>query len=69
MLTGTIADYEIRDGIGIIDSDDGRILIFSLAPEERRGIGVGKRVEFNEEETAVSPRAVDIKPLRRGTSH
>ena len=67
MLTGTIADYETHDGVGLIDADDGRILIFSVPPEQRRSIGVGKRVEFNEQATPVSPRAIDVKPLR--TTH
>jgi cold shock CspA family protein len=66
MLTGTVSDYDARERVGIIDSDDGRLLIFhsnEVVPGSRRNLHVGTRVEFDEQPTPVAPRAVRIATL------
>lgn len=66
MLTGTVSDYDARERVGIIDADDGRLLIFhgdGVEPGSRKKLGVGARVGFEEEPTPVAPRAVGIVTL------
>jgi cold shock CspA family protein len=66
MLTGTVSDYDARERVGLIDSDDGRLLIFhsdAVIPAFRRDLHVGTRVRFEEEPTPVAPRAVQIAAL------
>lgn len=66
MHTGTITEFDDRGQFGLIDADDGHVVLFNLesvAPAARSCIGVGTRVKFSEEETSVAPRAVRLVPL------
>jgi cold shock CspA family protein len=66
VLTGTVCDYDARERVGLIDSDDGRLLLFhsdGVVPSSRQKLGVGARVEFEERNTPVAPRAVEIVTL------
>ena len=53
----------IRDLVGLLDCDDGRMLLFnlqSLQPGSQSLFKVGTRVDFLEEADALAPRAVRL---------
>lgn len=60
MLTGTISDFD-KDGLfGLIDADDGRVILFNLRgmePPFRDLFNVGTRVEFAAQIGNIAPRA------------
>lgn len=60
MLTGTISDYDVDGLFGLIDADDGRLVLFNLQGVEapaRDQFNVGTRVEFVEQIGSPAPRA------------
>ena len=60
MLTGTISDYDPNSLVGLIDADDGRLILFNLQgvePPARDQFNVGTRVQFVEQLGSLAPRA------------
>jgi hypothetical protein len=66
MLTGTVSDFD-NDGLfGVIDADDGRLLLFNLRgtpPPLHELFRIGTRVQFVERAAPPVPRAVSLVPL------
>lgn len=63
MHTGIITDLDRTDGVGLIDADDGHVVIFnreSLVETKLAHLKIGARVEFTEEESELGPRAIGI---------
>ena len=61
--TGVITDLDRTDGVGLIDADDGHVVLFnrdSLADTKLSHLRIGSRVEFTEEPTDLGPRAVAV---------
>jgi hypothetical protein len=66
MHTGTISDLDPNGHFGLIDADDGRLVLFNLwnvAPPLREPFHVGTRVEFVEETGCLAPRALALSLL------
>ena len=73
MLTGTISDFDADGLFGVIDADDGRLILFNLRsvePKLRGQFHIGTRVEFVEQGGDPVPRARLLSPasLQRGPS-
>jgi cold shock CspA family protein len=71
MNTGIVTELDRKDGIGLIDADDGHVVIFnrdSLTETKISNLRVGARVVFTEERTDLGPRAVDISLTDRPES-
>jgi hypothetical protein len=67
--TGIISDYDIRGRFGVVDADDGRLLVFNLddvVPSLRDRVRVGTRVKFLEDPAGPAPRAVSLLPVSPG---
>jgi cold shock CspA family protein len=65
--TGTISDFDEAGEFGVIDSDDGRMLLFNLKnvpPSEHQRFTVGTRVQFEAHENPLAPRAVGLKVVK-----
>jgi hypothetical protein len=63
MLTGTISDFDAVALFGVIDADDGRLILFNLrgiGPLFREQFTVGARVNFIEQGGDLVPRALAI---------
>jgi hypothetical protein len=63
---GTIADLDADEHLGLIESDDGRILPFHLkgaTPAVRARFAVGKRVRFVECHDRTVARATALVPI------
>lgn len=72
MATGTITELDVDGQVGLIDGDDGRVILFNLhglAPAKRRQFGVGTRVKFAESPARLGSRAVCLAPLEPRASH
>jgi cold shock CspA family protein len=76
MHTGTISDLDTAGQLGLIDADDGRLVLFNLhgvEPRLRCKFSVGSRVEFVEEDSDLGPRAATLSflsaPGWRSDSH
>jgi len=68
MPTGTISDLDSEGLFGLIDSDDGRLVLFNLwdiDPELRPTFTIGTRVSFLDARPSVAARATC---LSRGES-
>lgn len=66
MLTGTISDLDPEGLFGVIDADDGRLVLFNLQGMDcgaQTGFKVGTRVEFVERLGEVAPRALALSRL------
>ena len=66
MHTGTISDFDADGLFGVIDSDDGRLILFNLRATDAASRGqfkIGTRVEFTEQCEEVAPRALTISPI------
>jgi hypothetical protein len=66
MLTDTISDLDSEGLFGVIDADDGRLVLFNLDGIDaalRDRFRVGTRVEFNERSGEPAPRALDLSPV------
>lgn len=63
MHAGTISALDSRDRFGLIDADDGRILLFKRADFEPPlcGMQVGARVEFMDAIAEETARAVAVR--------
>lgn len=71
MNTGIVTELDRNDGIGLIDADDGHVVLFnrdSLAATKLSNLKVGSRVAFTEEETDLGPRAVAVSLTDRAES-
>lgn len=65
MRTGTVSDFDLDGLFGVIDADDGGLLLFNLSAAPaglRERFHVGVRVTF-ELEAARSSRAVALRPM------
>jgi hypothetical protein len=63
MLTGTISDFDSVGLFGVIDADDGRLVLFNLRgldPDFRDRFTVGSRVNFIEQGGDLAPRALSL---------
>jgi hypothetical protein len=61
--TGTVADFDDNDQLGLVESDDGRIMPFNLtnvAPATRGRFAVGRRVRFVERHDGLVARATAL---------
>jgi cold shock CspA family protein len=69
MYTGTISALDPDHGFGLIDADDGAIVL--LHPDSPRrefemlSLRVGQRVIFSVERDAIGDHAVSLAPERR----
>lgn len=66
MLTGTISDFDSEGLFGVIDADDGRLVLFNLRTIDaalRDQFRIGTRVEFAEQRGELAPRALAISPI------
>src|SRR6185436_1540734 len=66
MLTGTITAFDTDGQFGVIDADDGHILLFNLDGTDaalRDRFRCGTRVEFTEKEDTPAPRATALSIL------
>ena len=66
MLTGTISDFDPDGLFGVIDADDGHLVLFNLRTVEtafRDQLKVGTRVSFDERAGEVAPRAIALSPI------
>jgi hypothetical protein len=66
MLTGTISDFDTVGLFGVIDADDGRLILFNLrdiGPQLREQFTVGTRVKFIERGGESAPRAAALSWL------
>ena len=66
MLTGTISDFDTKGFFGLIDADDGRLVLFNLRGVNsllRDRFKVGTRVEFVEQSGSPMPRAAALVPV------
>ena len=60
---GTISDYDPNSLVGLIDADDGRLILFNLQgvePPARDQFNVGTRVQFVERLGSLAPRACTL---------
>jgi cold shock CspA family protein len=65
MLTGTISDFDADGQFGVIDADDGQLILFNLwniEPRLRVPFEIGARVAFVAESGKLAPRAVELFP-------
>ena len=69
VLTGTISDYDADGLFGLIDADDGRLVLFNLegvVSSARDQFNVGTRVEFVEKIESLGPRACALSTTSTG---
>ena len=69
MLTGTISDYDTEGLFGLIDADDGRLVVFNLQGLEspvRDQFNIGTRVAFVEQSGSLAPRACNLSTTSAG---
>jgi hypothetical protein len=69
---GTIADLDADEQLGLIESDDGRILPFHLkgaTPAMQARFAVGKRVRFVERPGRTVARATALIPIDNESPH
>jgi len=66
MPIGTITDFNVYGQLGVIESDDGGLVLFNLQgipPAMRWRFGAGARVQFVEIDGPLAPRAVTLTPI------
>jgi cold shock CspA family protein len=66
MHTGTISDLDTAGQLGLIDADDGRLVLFNLQgvePQLRCKFSVGSRVKFDDQDSDLGPRAAKLSFL------
>lgn len=66
MLMGTISDFDPEGLFGVIDADDGHLVLFSLKSmkaDARDQLRIGTRVTFDERRGEIAPRAVAVSPI------
>lgn len=68
MHTGIISDIDPKGCFGLIESDDGEIVLFgreSLGPNcTRHALRIGQRVEFAIDTVEPAPHASSVEPAR-----
>ena len=65
MFTGIVSDFDSDGLVGVIDADDGRLLLFNLRgtpPRLHERFRVGTRVQFVERESDSASLAVSLVP-------
>jgi len=64
-FTGTVSDFDRAGLFGLIDADDGGVLVFNLrdTPPALRSFGIGKRVRFSKCASEPAARAVEVAPI------
>ena len=70
MAIGTVSDFDVDGRFGVINADDGRLLLFNLGDtpvELRDRFKVGTRAEFTEREANSIARAVALLPIKPAT--
>lgn len=71
MLSGTITAFDPRGAFGVIDADDGRLMVFNIRGmpiSHRRGVELGTRVLFDVAEVDdAGLRAVSVTPVTDGS--
>ena len=66
MHTGTISAFDPNGQYGLIDADDGQLVLFNLLgiePPLRNAFAVGARVSFAQYSGIPAPRALDLALL------
>ena len=64
MTTGIVTDFDRKGGFGLIDSDDGSVVLFNLdtlEATELPALRIGSRVQFIEQPDPHGPRAECIR--------
>jgi cold shock CspA family protein len=65
--TGIITEFDEAGEFGVIDGDDGRMLVFNLRSvprKQHRRFHVGAKVRFEAQDDPVAPRAVGLQIVR-----
>ena len=65
--SGTISDFDEEGAFGVIDSDDGSMVLFNLRgvpASQHRCFKVGTRVQFKAQESTPAPRAIGLKVVK-----
>ena len=71
-LTGTVSDFDEEGLFGLISADNGSLLVFNLLrtmPALRGRFTIGTRVEFIEQASSATMRAIDLVPIDVAGSH
>lgn len=71
MHTGTISAFDPNGQYGLIDADDGQLVLFNLwnvEPPLRNLFGIGARVGFVEQGGILAPRALALTVLPSQTA-
>ena len=64
MMCGTVSGFDAHDRVGLIDADDGNILLFSAASldaQEAARLTIGVRVQFLTCEYGQMPHADRVR--------
>lgn len=64
MNTGIVTDFDNKGGFGLIDSDDGHVVLFNAATvdaAELRALRIGSRVQFIEQADPHGVRAECVR--------
>ena len=64
MNTGIVTDFDKKGGFGLIDSDDGHVVLFSaetLDDADLRVLRIGSRVQFIEQPDPHGVRAESVR--------
>lgn len=64
MTTGIVTDFDKKGGFGLIDSDDGHVVLFNLdtlEAAELPALKIGSRVQFVEQPDPHGARAERIR--------
>jgi cold shock CspA family protein len=64
MTTGIVTDFDRKGGFGLIDSDDGHVVLFNLNTLEvadLESLQIGSRVQFFEQADPHGARAERIR--------
>jgi hypothetical protein len=65
-FTGTVSDFDKAGLFGLIDADEGGVLVFNLwdtPPALRNRFEIGKRVRFGKHASEPATRAVQVAPI------
>jgi cold shock CspA family protein len=64
MNTGIVTDFDPKGGFGLIDSDEGHVVLFNLSPFETQdmpALRIGSRVQYIEQPDPHGARAECIR--------
>ncbi len=70
MNTGVISEFDSEGQFGLIDADDGHLVLFNLRNVEaarRDQFRIGTRVSFDELSAEPAPRAAALEPVVQPT--